>query len=95
MAINTRADGVYVEGDTVRVPMKNPPAPQSRFDYKRGQRPSDRPAWGEVIFAQDGFVRVRLTVYSKRSSRYWNETFTAALLDETAARFAATMKGTH
>jgi hypothetical protein len=82
MAINLQGNGIYLAGQTVRIP----PC-----------KATGKAVWGDVVerngaavvvevraIASAGVGRVRL--------RTWNETYTVDELNETARRFTATLR---
>lgn len=85
MAINLRANGVYLIGETVRIPAR---------------RSTGSLVWGDVLERNGAIVSVEVRqsvgrgdrVTIGRAPRTWTEHYTTTELDETARRFTSHLR---
>ncbi len=82
MAVNLNANGIYLAGQTVRIPPR---------------KATGRIVWGDVVERNGAavVVEVRATAGAgpgRLRLRTWNETYTVEELDDTARRFTATLR---
>lgn len=82
MAINLQGNGIYLAGQTVRIPPR---------------KSTGKAVWGDVVERNGAAVVVEVRAVTgagvgRVKLRTWNETYTVDELNETARRFTAAVR---